>query len=446
MLAASPSVTIRPQIHTNPAVLDFLRRTRYASRTLVRQEQVDALFPCDRLGSFYIESSPAGETAIGCVDALRLGRATLHQYAELPDAASARFRVFRSLQQPGRFLMVPTAYRITRFARSASPNAYRPAVAVYSALDPVNAGNNRVVFHATLQPDVPPDERRALRARLRAESPNPQVEFPTEITADWDYVWTLGAGASVAATALRTPDGFQVTLATDLAGALLVKTMLQTAGVSCAASFRLADGTRLQTLLSLDLREITGPWENGPIEIALTDGRARLTNRIERPVEVSDLLVFPPAEGREVPVEQLIAPGAVHELAAPSGVAEAFAISSQPDVGPVVLEEIRSFVEDIQASAIFLDLINHAGHDPTKLEVEARLKDVPGANRVALSGDPPSGTTEFILPLTVYLAKRILQFRVTKTFSSAPPAVTPWIDWDLDGNGNVVSLTWELVG
>lgn len=445
VLMAQPAVGIRPQMHTNPAVLDALRRTRYAMKTIVRQARLDVLLPCDRFGAFYLESSSTGTTAVGCVDALRLGHATLRQYAEMPELASSTYRVFRSLQQPGRFLLLPEAYRVTRYAASAAEKAYRPAIAVYSALDAANPANNRVVFHATLQPDVPAHERRSLRTRLLAHARDPQIEYPTEIPADCSYVWTLGSGASVDPRVLKTPDGFQVTLATDLAGALLVRTMLQTAGVSGTAAFQLPDGTRLQTLLSVDLRDVIGPWDTGPIEISAASGRARLTNRIERPVEVSDLLIFPPLEGQEVAVERLIPPGGVHEMNVPGGAAELFALSTQPSVGPVVLEEIRSFVEDIHTSIVFLDLINHANHGLRELQVEARLKDVPGLNTLRLTGDPPSATTEFILPLTTFLASRTLQFRVTKTFTASAPQVTRWLDWDLDRNGNVVSLTWELV-
>ncbi|HJR58145.1 MAG TPA: hypothetical protein VJ813_02050, partial [Vicinamibacterales bacterium] len=446
VMTASPAMAIRPQIQPNLAVLEQVRKTLYSLRTHIRQNSVDVVLPCEELGAFYLETSATGTAAVGCVEALRLGHTTLRQYAEMPEVPHPAYRVLRSLQQPGRFLLLPAAYRITRYGSSVADRAFRPAVAVYSALDAANTANNRVVFHATLQPDLPPHERRLLRTRLAARARDPQIELPTEIQAECDYVWTLGAGASVEPRVIKAPDGFQVTLATDLAGALLVKTMLQTAGVSGTVGFLLPDGTRFQSLLHLDLGRVTGPWETGPIEIAISNGRARLTNRIERPVEVSDLLGFPPVDGLELPVEKLIPPSGVHEVAVPAGASEWFAVSSQPAVGPVVLEEIRSFIEDIHTNVTFLDLTNHPSHGLQDLQVEARLRNVPGANALRLAGDPPSATAEFILPLTTYLASRILQFRVTKTFTAAAPQTTPWLDWDLDRNGNVVSLTWELIG
>jgi hypothetical protein len=446
VLATNTHVAITPQVMATPAILDTIRKTTYATKTIVRQDRSDVLLPCDTLGAFYLETSSTGTAAVGCVDALRLGQATLRQYAEMAELATPGYRVFRSLQQPGRFLLLPAAYRITRYGASVPDKAFRPAVAVYSALDAANPANNRVVYHATLQPDIAPHERRSLRTMLGAHAANPLLEYPTEIAAETSYVWMLGGGANIEARTLKMPDGFQVTLSTDIPGALLVQSMLQTAGVSGSVTFQLPDGSRFQSLLVVDLRSVVGPWDSGPVTILVNGARARLINRIERPVEVSDLLVFPPLEGNEIAVERLLPPGGTHELDIPGGASEIYAISALPAVGPVVLEEIRSFVEDIHTSVVFLDLIDHAAHNLRELQIESRLKNVPGLNTLRPSGEPPSATTEFILPLTTYLANRTLQFRVTKTFTASPPHVTPWLDWDLDRSGNVVSLTWELVG
>ena len=447
MLTTQPHVALTPHLVANPVVLETIRPTTYSTKTIVRQDRLDVLLPCNTLGAFYLETSSTGTAAVGCVDALRLGQATLRQYAEMAELATSRYRVFRSLQQPGRFLLLPAAYHITRYGASVPDKAFRPAVAVYSSLDASNPANNRVVYHATLQPDIPPHERRSLLTLLSAHAATPQIEYPTEIAAECSYVWMLGGGASVDPRALKMPDGFQVTLSTDIAGALLVQSMLQTAGVGGSVTFQLPDGTRFQSLLAVDLRSVVGPWETGPVTVAVNgSSRARLTNRIERPVEVADLLMFPPVEGQEIAVERLLPPGGTHELDVPGGAAEMFPISTQPTVGPVVLEEIRTFVEDIHTSIVFLDLIDHAAHNLRDLQIEARLRNVPGLNTLRPTGQPPSATTEFILPLTTYLANRTLQFRVTKTFTASPPHVTPWLDWDLDRSGNVVSLTWELVG
>ena len=42
--------------------------------------------------------------------------------------------------------------------------------------------------------------------------------------------------------------------------------------------------------------------------------------------------------------------------------------------------------------------------------------------------------------------QRVLQFQVTKTDTGGRVSNTPWLDWQLDTQGNVVSITWDLIG
>ncbi len=441
-----PVLVARPLLTLPQAVAEVVDRTKYAVRTLARQERLEALYPCAGLGAFYVEKSATGEQAIGCRDALRLGQTSYRQYEEMTELAHARYRVYRSLQQPGRFLVLPAAYQITRYAPTEAGKAYRPVVAVYSSIDIAEPANNRVIFHATLQPDIPPFVRRELRTRLLAHAREPVVEYPTEVQADLDYAWTVDRSIKVEPSAVRTPDSFQVTLATDLAGALLVRTLLQAGGVHGSVSLRLPDGSVLQSPLMLGLDAITGPWETGPVETARVDGNLRLTNRTERTVDVSDLLVHDaPDVGRRVRVDTSLAPGASHTVALGGQAAEVYPVYSVPPGAPAALEEIRNVVEDIHTNVIFINLVRHENHGLSRLDVRARIKDVAGEYPVVMSGDPPQGAVDIILPLTTYLAQHTLQFQVTRTFQSGEVSVTPWLEWDLEQEGNIVSLTWELV-
>jgi hypothetical protein len=452
-IARPPVVVPRPPITNSDAVAEFIRKSQYATRTLVRQDRLDVSFPCEQLGAFYRQEGAAGAEAVGCVDALRLGQAVVRQYAEMPALAAPEYRVFRSLQQPGRFLVLPAAYRITRFDNSVEPaKAYRPAVAVYSYIDLEDPGKNRVIYHATLQPDVPPHARRALQERLAAEARTPIVEYPTDVAAELEYAWTIGAGIGVETKVVREPGAFQITLATDLGGALVLRNLVQTAGVFGSARLKLPDGTALETALAIDLNAITGPWSSGPVEVALAPGKARLTNRIERPVDVSDVSVFHDGKGlTRVPVEASVAPGATIEVPIAGSPAEAYAVYTIPPGAPAVLEEIRSFVEEIHTNVIFVDLINYAEHDLARLQIDAQMKSVPGTRTVPMQGVPPSGSLDFLLPLTTYLASRTLEFRVTKTYRTPGPPASPraettaWLSWDLATQGNVVSLTWDMI-
>ena len=441
-----PSVILaRPQISVSEAIAEIIKKVEYATRTLVRQETIDVLLPCENLGSFYREESDSGTAAIGCADALRLGQTVVRQYGEMPELEHEQYRVFRSLGQPGRFLVLPTTYRITRYSPSVPGKAYRPAVAVYSSLDVTNPANNRVIYHATLQPDIAPNLRRALMDRLRLEARDPIIEYPTETTARVEYAWTVGSSIRVEPQVVKAPDSFQVTLATDLAGALLLRSMVQTVGVFGSARFTLPDGTIFETNLAFELNTITGPWTTGPVELTLAGPSATIRNAIERPIDVSELLVYDLAgRSQRVPVEASLPPNATRTVTISTGLIEAYAVCT---VGGTAgdIEEIRSFIEDIHTNVVFINLINFGNHDLARVSIEAQIKAVPGAREVPMSGDPPRGSVDFLLPLTTYLTNHVLQFRVTKVLNSGSSQTTPWLEWDLEMNGNVVSLTWELI-
>jgi hypothetical protein len=177
----------------------------------------------------------------------------------------------------------------------------------------------------------------------------------------------------------------------------------------------------------------------------LSSSGVSIRNAIERPIDVTELLVYD-LEGRpqRVAVEASLAPNATHDVTTPAGVTEAYAVCT---VGGSAagIEEVRSFIEDVQTNIVFINLINFGNHDLAQVAIEAKMKDVPGSREVQMSGDPPSGSLDFLLPLTTYLTSHVLQFRVIKTFKSGPAQTTPWLEWDLEMNGNVVSLTWELI-
>jgi hypothetical protein len=446
-VAPAATVTIvRPPVVLSSVLASFLQRVQYARRTLLREDALDTLVPCSGLGAFYVEGEDETPRAVGCVEALRLGQASLRLYDEIPELAHAAYRVFRALQQPGRFLILPTQYRITRFDRSIQSKAYRPTVCMYAAIDPSTPSNNRIVFTATLEPDIAVHLRRVLFDKLSREARDPIISYPTELPIAAQYDWSVGSLLQVQPEVVRAPDHFQVSLSTDVPGALLLRSMLQTSGVYGSARFTLSDGMVLQTVLALELTQIIGPWSTGPVEVVLSGTTAQLTNRVERSLDVSDLAVFR-AAGRElVPVEARLASNEVRTVTFSSPATEAYAVTSAPTDVPIILEEIRTFVEDVHTNVIFVDLIDHPSHDLQGLSIQARLKDVPGTSDVMVAGDPPRGTLELLLPLTTYLQHTVLQFAVRKSFVSGPEQTTPWIEWDLERAGNVISLTWELIG
>ena len=419
-------------------------------RSIVSDESVDVLFPCSTLGAFYRHLAGGEEIAIGCRDTLRLGEAVHRQFEELPDLRDPLYKVYRSLQQPGRFLVVPSAYRITRFAATEpADRAWRPAIMIYALL-----GNgpeeNRYFLRATLEADFPPFARRMLQEKLKPLVPHDGslvLDFPTDPTlqnpeAPTVFRWAL-PGEFDPPEVIQTWDGFQVSLSAGLANALAVTTLIESDGLVGDATFTLPDGAALTAALVLDTNVI-GPWETGPVSVSIEGTTATLQNHTERAMNVFDLAVVTgAAPPRPVPVELSLEPGATADVLI-DGPAELGWASSRAAGGKLPLRQMNIFVEDVVTNVIFVNLINYGNHQLASLEVKARLKGTPQQHVLDLEETATAQIT-MTLPLTTYLENQVLEFQVVKAFTgNQDPEETEWMEWDLAAS-NVISVTWELI-
>lgn len=442
-MPTKPIIVLKPDLQQTIDLVKVIQRQRYAIQQQVRQTQWQVLFPCSTFGELYREKIGNSTTAIGCRDALQLGQVRFAQYEELPELAQDWFRVYRSLQQPGRFLVVPKCYRITRYAPTVPERAYRPIILTYYTIDLANAANNRVTFHASLQPDIPVYARRKLLARLLNFSSNPVIEYPTDLMSETQYFWTVDSRLRADLTTAKMPDCFQVALAVSPVQTPTLTAILQTSGIYGNVQFKLLDGSVLQSALAMELTNITGTWATGAIEVSISNNKATLTNKIESELLISDLLIY--GSGQQIPVERNLQPRASLQVDLPANVTEAYAVYTVKSEGAIAPEEIRRFAEDIKTNVIFASPINFANHDLRQLDVQARIEGLAGTYSVPLTGDPPVGQVELLLPLTTFLSRKVMQFCVTKTFTNGQTSTTPWINWDLETQGSFVSLHWGLI-
>jgi hypothetical protein len=422
---------------------------RFVQREQLREVALDATLPCADFGACYVERRPEGTFAIGCQDALRLGQTPWHQYEEVTALADPAYRVFRSLQQPGRFVVLPARYVIARHPAGTPERAYRPAILLYAVLDPADPAANQVVVQATLQPDVPPYALFRLRSALTALAPAPVLTLACDIEGTPTFDWTLVDVPTVTVSAVPAPGGIAVAFTADLAHALLLRDLLTHEGVAGSLTLALPDGTTMRSALLVALSSLCGPADAGPVEATVDGARAQLVNRVERPVDVSDLLVATAGATTQRPVERRLAPGesaAVDLGALPGPVTACLPVYTVPPAAPAVLEEIRSFVEDVRTNVIFTDLVDHAAHGVARLGVRARLEGASGVQEVAMTGSPASGQAEFLLPLTEYLAHRVLTYQVSLTRTDGTTTDGSWLTWDLTTAGVVVALVWGALG
>jgi hypothetical protein len=440
----SQNLTLVGRITTSDAALTLPAKLDYARRTTIRQQSLEVFFSCAELGAFYREKQAAATVSIGCAEAYRLGQTSPLTYQEMVALNRPSYRVFRNLKQPGRFLLVPLTYEITRYAPGTTGREYRPALIVYAALDASRPENNRIRFEAMLGPALLPYEVEDLRRRLLAEAANPVLELPNMLAQSTVFRWNLTSTPPVEAVTSATPECLHTALATDLPSALLLKTLIQNTGLTGDARFTFEDGSVVSSALSVQLGRITGPWLHGPITLQPKGATLQLTNRVEGSMAVKDVYLFNgPGAPTRVTVEASLAPGDSLEIAAPGAYTAAHAdFVPLADRSPT-FEEVRAMIEEIQCNVVFLDVVNYENHGLTRLDIDARLKGVPGIFRVGMENR--RGTVNFLLPLTTYLATRIVEFQVTKVFASKPSEVTAWRSWDMEANSNIVTISAEMI-
>ncbi len=434
---------------------DAPEKPLYGRQTLARSQELACLYPCATLGAYYVQTTAEGDTAIGCREAFQLGQTEYREYAPVNDVRiPAKVKVFRSLQQPGHFLLAAASYKITRFGPDAGDRAFRPAAFLYSSLDAVQPENNRCLLLATVGPDLAPHEFERLRDVLRDLAPSPVLQYITEIDGDANFIWSLpNADVVKDKQATRLWDSFQMSLAVNVPQAPVLDSMLTVGGIAAAVNLTLPDKTVLQSTLMLDLNTLIGPAITGPVEAIRDGNNVRLTNRIEGDVDVDDLLLIDDAAApgqssiTTVTVEKTLKPGETVTFAVSASAATRVVPVATQRVGQATsLAEIRSFVEDIYCRLAFINLVNYGNHGLSKIALEARLVNLPASYVVPLSDGQSVATLDIVLPLTQYLNHPVLEFQATLTRANQGEQKTAWITWPLETKGNVIGLTPELVG
>jgi hypothetical protein len=449
VLADRPLVVLHPTVRPRPLPPAVQAEDpQLVRRSIARRVTAPAVAPCATLGAFYRDTTGGADTAVGCRDELQLGELRYTLYSREPRLSTERVGVHRLLQQPGRFLLSPAAYGITRHEADEGDRAYRPCVVLYGVLDPDDPSSSRIVLDATLQPDLAVHELADLEAELAALDPNPVIHLPTEIDGvTAEFTWAIPGSRSTHATVVLPGGLLRVSIETDLADWMLMRLQLQASFFSGSADFRYPDGSSHRSALVLDLTRVLGPWESGPVEAAVAGRTARLRNRVERTVDVARL-VCGGSNGRVVvEVGASLARGAELEVEVPDGTTTALPVVSLPRTDPVVIEETRSFIDQIETNVLFISLVDLAARGLDRLGVQAQLRGVPGERTVQLTDSAPTAEARFVLPLTSYLVSRVLVYRIT-TYGPGTDAVGEsgeWREWDLAREGNVISLSWALV-
>ncbi|WP_439894205.1 hypothetical protein ACS7SF_21785 (plasmid) [Ralstonia sp. 25C] len=444
--AVSPATS---HVHLAPGIVHFLPpapivapqvpvRRRLMTRSIVRENVVDLAFPCAQYGAQYAQQGANGQlTSVGCQDAFRLGETSTKAFAEIDALRDPAYRVYRSLQQPGRFLVMPTTYRVGRYSALDADKAYRPMLMVYGVLDP-DPTKDRYFIAATLVADVSAYQMALLRRALRDQVPAtvvPSIVLPTDpfVGASITHAWAVPDGVATPEW-LAAVDAFTVTM--SMTDAAILTTAIERNGVDGSVTFTLPDGTVLTAAASLS-GDVVGPADTGPVVAQAVQGQWQLTNRTQQPVNVLDAAAID-ANGNVVvsAVNSVLAPGASMPVQASAGTATV--VTDARLASAMTIDEVDIFIENVTVTATFINQVNFANHQLRTLTVRSKLKAGDQVEETALA-EAAVATVTFTLPITNYLAQQALQFMLVKTTANGTTE-TAWYDWNLS-QGAVIGIT-----
>ena len=352
-----------PTLATDPPESAFL-----VPRQIPRTATVDLSFPCARLGGLYRRINPDGTSEqVGCQQALALGQGPATAYEPVPEVDAqfdGRLTVFRALQQPGVFMVVPTIYLIGRVAGSAG--GYQPGALWVQSFDASTEAKMPVTFHAELSPALTGADWLRLRAALDAISPN-HISRPLLATDPGLGLVLESATVSWGPAGITTtvvPDGtggLRVTAAMAYPDAAIVLATMTSIdgldGIVGSARFSTGDSTtQVATALRLTPHELAGPAPQGPVAAVHDGSTATVTNRDDAAAKLRSVLARDALGTVHVlPRSDVLPAGAT--ISVDLGIAGAVAVAAEYDLEPdaAVFAQRNVYIEDMHALVVVLN-------------------------------------------------------------------------------------------
>ena len=394
--------------------------------------EVAIIVPCAAHGALYQQSTEHGWVAIGCQPALQLGQAEYRTWQAETVSSVSGVRVFRSLTQPGRFLVVPERYDIGRHPADDPERALQPTLLLTSTIDVNNPANILCVLAAALEPRTSAAEYALLDAELRQRTGG-EVELlsPGRAGLPAEVSWAVPQVHSLECLPVET--GFTVVISTGVPGFLALKHLLQIGSVVGSARYRLPGGIDFASTLRLDLGNVVGPLM-GAVEVTASDDRLTLVNRLERQVTV-DRVIGNGAVAASPGV--LLEPSARAAVARPAGSSGPWFADYGVAPGTETLDETRSYVEDLELGVTFIATGSFT--DLAGLEVAGEF--LGHHDEVfTLTEAQRSRERRFVLPLTAYATDPAVVFTVTAVTSDGTRTSSAPVIWPVRSQGVLIPL------
>ncbi|GAB3821310.1 hypothetical protein GCM10028820_29370 [Tessaracoccus terricola] len=426
----------KAKVQLTPAIskLDHIKAGIQSWQWVHRNSAVElpAVVPCAEHGQLYRQAGEQGWEAIGCRPALQLGHAEYRTWQAETISSAEGVRVFRSLTQPGRFLVVPERYDIGRHPADDPERALQPTLLLTSTIDVENPANILCVLAAALEPVPGAADFALIREELRART-NREVELlsPAQAGLEAEVTWAIPEVRSIECLPIGV--GFTVVVSTGVPGFLALKTLLRTGSVVGSARYELPGGIGFASTLRLSLGNVVGPAEGGVVAHDVGD-RITLTNELGRQAAVHRVI----GNGAVVATpELLLEPGTSGEIARPTGSEAPFLADFSVAPGTESLDETRSYVEDLQLGVTFIATGSFDGL--AGLEVACQFLGQHD-EVFTLTDQQRSREREFVLPLTAYATDPALVFTVTAVTADGTRTSAAPVTWPVRTQGVLIPL------
>jgi hypothetical protein len=436
----------------------------FVKRRLVFENTAAADIPCRTSGhQFQLEEADGGtRRVLGCEPpwdpSFRAGarfREVPVATLSIPERLAREVRVFESLEEVARFLVVPRSYVITR-----TTDTNVPALSLTSVLDPEDPMRSRVTFDFVVAPDLLESDMARLQVACaehasRLDGRPPILGFPTVLPTPLELDWV----DPFMSAALPIVDGDAVVLtavANSVAEAAAVVERLRglDSAPNAALRFALDETATVASAVLLRLDRTTGPALQ--LEGSAGGGFTEITNTIESPVVVS-ALVFVDPEGSQVhtvdlPEQKRLEPGESFSFVVPDGeagrVSAEYEILEEPsltlterrvDVG--VLEVRIGIDTDLQPDEEHAARVGEPTSRLESVNVELR-RESEASDTVTLSvagGTFDTDALPLLVPLDRYLdpSQRKVDFRASFSFEDGTELQSEWGEHDYGASTNL---------
>lgn len=363
-------------------------------------------------------------------------------YEELTELAHAHYRILRDLRCDNSFLVLPERYCITR-TEAGEAHAYEPALSYFGATEASSTAGGLLRLNARVMPNMTRVERHQMMETLRRVAHGePQVQYPSEVECGVTcHVRASGSPPRAVvegARVTRDAAGFHVTLTTDAAGSPSFQDQLVGVGVFVDLHFEMEDRTILVSQIEINPQRSSGPWLGGPLEERREGDTVVLTNRIEHPLWIWEILVGSPARTAKIyAIGERLSPGETTRVRGVDPGQVVFPVYEQRSLG---VRAGSHHPHQESRSVVFVSSTNLHALGAKYLLIESRLEGSNEAPSICLSEKESVREVEYLLSPEQDLDEVILEFRVSAYSSQGEIEEGHWQQRHLQGFGNIIEI------